>query len=209
MKRIAEMLRAKKESVLDASNRGGADCAYAFLSGSSFGIQEANSAEDLKQKLKSSPLDFFYDFEVHALADSRVMDILAEKFEKQRLLSQQVATLQETWAQSVPDFDAAFRTHNPIAANQFGNKYYDPGITVTTPSNRVLNGRAAVLDDFVQTCPQFHPKNIIVMDPASGKVIGNGTFLDNDHAGTRTIHFGFTWINPAGDWIVKDVWSTP
>jgi hypothetical protein len=203
----AEVVRAHKEVVLSAVKCGDADCAYAFVGGGGFSIQNANSAEDLNQRLMSSPLALFYEFEVHALADyGRFMETVAENLEKQQLL----ATLKNTWEQSIPDFNAAFQTqNNNTAANQFVNKYYDPNITVTKPSGAKLHPRADVLADFMQSCPQFYPTNITTMDPVSGKVIGNGKFHDNDHPGTRTIHFDFTWVqSPSGNWIVTEVWAT-
>jgi len=198
-----------KQSVVDALNRSVADFA-SFLSGGGLSIQNADSEKELNEKLMGSPLGLFYQFNVLALENqSRLVDILAETFEEQRVLSNRATKLEDTWHQSVSDFDAAFRTPNPYAANQFGNEYYDPNITVITPSNKKLYPRDVVLADFIQTCPQFHPKNITTMDQNSGMVIGNGTFWDNDHPGTRTIHFEFTWIqNGSGDWVVKNVWST-
>jgi hypothetical protein len=207
---MIRFIRENKQHVLDALTRGVADFA-SFLGGAGLGIQEANSEKELNEELMGSPLGLFYQFKVLALSNQdRLMDILAETFENQQLLSQQVATLQATWGQSVPDFDATFRTHNPYAASQFGNQYYDLNIKVTKPSKKVLNGRAAVLADFMRTCPQFYPTNIITMDPASGMVKGNGTFWDDDHPGTRSIYFEFTWRqDPASkDWTVTEVWAT-
>ena len=122
-----------------------------------------------------------------------------------------MATLQQTWDQSVPEFNAAFKVQdNALAANSFGNKYYDPGITVTKPSGRQMNGRGDVLADFMKTCPQFTPTHITTMDELHGKVEGEGTFSDNDHPGNpqRTIHFVFTWVKDAlGNWTVTRVAS--
>jgi len=56
------MIRAHKEVVLGAVKRGEADCAYAFLGGGGFSIQNANSAEELNQRLMGSPLGLFYEF---------------------------------------------------------------------------------------------------------------------------------------------------
>jgi len=203
----AEMIRAHKEVVLGAVNSKDADCAYAFVGGGGFSIQNAKSAEDLNQRLMRSPLALFYEFDVHALADYGLfMDALAENLENQQLF----ATLNNTWDQSIPEFNAAFHTpNNSGPANQFVNTYYDPNITVTKPSGAVLHGTAAVLKDFMQSCPQFYPTHITTMDPNSGKVVGDGTFQDNDHPGKiRTIHFEFTWVrNASGNWIVTNAWS--
>lgn len=80
-----EMIRAHKEVVLSAVKRGEADCTYAFLGGGGFSIQNANSTEELNQRLMGSPLGLFYEFDVRALTDyGKFMDIVAEAFEKQR-----------------------------------------------------------------------------------------------------------------------------
>ena len=81
----ADMVRAHKELVLSAVKRGDADCAYAFLGGGGFSIQNANSAEDLNQRLMSSPLGLFYEFDVRALTDyGKFMDTVAQALEKQK-----------------------------------------------------------------------------------------------------------------------------
>jgi len=78
----AEMIRAQKEVVLSAVKRGDADCAYAFLGGGGFSIQNANSAEDLNQRLMGSPLGLFYEFDVRALTDyGKFMDTVAQVLE--------------------------------------------------------------------------------------------------------------------------------
>jgi hypothetical protein len=85
MTATAEMVRAHKEVVLSAVKRGDADCAYAFLGGGGFSIQNANSAEDLNQRLMGSPLALFYEFDVRALTDyGKFMDTVAQALEKQK-----------------------------------------------------------------------------------------------------------------------------
>ena len=80
----AQMIRAQKEVELGAVKRGEADCAYAFLGGGGCSIQNANSAEDLNQRLMGSPMGLFYEFDVRALADyGQFMDTVAQAFEKQ------------------------------------------------------------------------------------------------------------------------------
>ena len=80
-----EMVRAHKEVVLSAVKRGDADCAYAFLGGGGFSIQNAESAEDLNQRLMGSPLALFYEFDVRALTDyGKFMDTVAQALEKQK-----------------------------------------------------------------------------------------------------------------------------
>ena len=84
MQPTSQMIRAHKEVVLGAVKRGEADCAYAFLGGGGCSIQNANSAEELNQRLMGSPLGLSYEFDVRALTDyTRFMDTVAEAFEKQ------------------------------------------------------------------------------------------------------------------------------
>ena len=79
-----EMIRAHKV-VLSAVKRGDADCAYAFLGGGGFSVQNASSAEELNERLMSSPRRLFYEFDVHALTDyGEFMDTVAEAFQKQK-----------------------------------------------------------------------------------------------------------------------------
>ncbi len=80
----SQMIRAHKEVVLNAVKRGEADCTYAFLGGGGFSIQNANSTEELNQRLMGSPLALFYEFDVRALTDyGQFMDTVAQAFEKQ------------------------------------------------------------------------------------------------------------------------------
>jgi hypothetical protein len=51
MQPTSRMIRAQKELVLGAVERGEADCAYAFLGGGGFSIQNANSSEELADGL--------------------------------------------------------------------------------------------------------------------------------------------------------------
>ncbi|MDA4120406.1 MAG: hypothetical protein OK436_07440 [Thaumarchaeota archaeon] len=84
MQPTSQMIRAHKEVVLGAVKRGDADCTYAFLGGGGFSIQNANSAEELNQRLMGSPLGLFYEFDVRALTDyGQFMDTVAQAFEKQ------------------------------------------------------------------------------------------------------------------------------
>ena len=77
------MIRAHKEVLLNAVKRGDADCAYAFLGGGGFSIQNANSAEELNQRMMGSPLALFYEFDVRALTDyAKFMDSVAEAMDK-------------------------------------------------------------------------------------------------------------------------------
>ena len=80
----SQIVRAHKEVVLAAVKRGEADCAYAFLGGGGFSIQNANSTEELNQRIMGSPMALFYEFDVRALTDyGQFMDSVAQAFEKQ------------------------------------------------------------------------------------------------------------------------------
>jgi hypothetical protein len=60
----SQMIRAQKEGLLAAVKRGEADCTYAFVGGGGFSILNANSTDEVNQRLFGSPLGFFYEFEV-------------------------------------------------------------------------------------------------------------------------------------------------
>ncbi len=78
----SQTIRAQKEGLLAAIKRGEIDCTYAFVGGGGFSIANANSAEELNQRMFSSPLGLFYEFEVHALSDySQFMDTVAQVLE--------------------------------------------------------------------------------------------------------------------------------
>ena len=52
------------------------------MGGGGINILNANSTEEVNRRLFSSPLEFFYDFGVHPLADySKFMDTVAEALE--------------------------------------------------------------------------------------------------------------------------------
>jgi hypothetical protein len=78
----SQMIRAQKEVVLSAIKRGEADCAYAFVGSGGFSVLNANSTEEVNQRLLGSPMGLFYDFEVHPLTDySQHMDTVAQAVE--------------------------------------------------------------------------------------------------------------------------------
>jgi hypothetical protein len=78
----SQTIRAQKEGLLAAIKGGEADCAYAFLGGGGFSILNANTAEEVNQRLFGSPLGLFYEFEVHALSDyGQFMDSVAQALE--------------------------------------------------------------------------------------------------------------------------------
>jgi len=54
-----------------------------FLDGGGFSIQNANSAEELNQRMMGSPLALFYEFDVRALTDyAKFMESVAEAMDK-------------------------------------------------------------------------------------------------------------------------------
>jgi|ERR1700730_19120967 len=78
-----QMIRAQKQTVLGALKRGEIDCTYPLwvVVASAF---RTPIPEELNQRLMSSPLGLFYEFDVRALTDyTRFMDTVAEAFEKQ------------------------------------------------------------------------------------------------------------------------------
>ena len=68
--------------LLAAVKRGEVDCAYAFVGGGGCSIQNANSAEEVNERLFGSPLGLFYEFEVRPLSDyGKFMDTVAQALE--------------------------------------------------------------------------------------------------------------------------------
>ena len=56
-----------------------------FLGGGGFSIQNANSAEELNQRMMGSPLALFYEFDVRALTDyAMFMDSVADAMDRQQ-----------------------------------------------------------------------------------------------------------------------------
>jgi hypothetical protein len=78
----SQMIRAQKERLLEAVKRGEVDCTYAFVGGGGISITNANSAEEVNERLFGSPLGLFYEFEVRPLADyGKFMDTVAQALE--------------------------------------------------------------------------------------------------------------------------------
>ncbi len=77
-------IRAHKQYALDALKRGTLDCLYSFAGGQgSFSIINANSAEELNEKIVETPLFLDSEFEIHLLSDySKYMDEIAGVLEK-------------------------------------------------------------------------------------------------------------------------------
>ena len=80
----SETVRAHKDTVLGTLERGETDCVYAFVGGGGCAILNADSAEELNQRLMGAPLGLFYEYEIRALADyGQFMDTMAKALEKQ------------------------------------------------------------------------------------------------------------------------------
>jgi hypothetical protein len=190
----AQMIREHEEIVLRD-----ADCAYAFVGGGGFSIQNANSAEDLNQRLMSSPVGLFYEFDLRALTDySKFMNIA------------QMVTLLDTFVSQVAVFNNTF-THDPIAipytAADLNNikQFYDSSVIVITPTNRQEKGPDEVVNDFAKTAPlKFDNFSGLRADDNSGLVTGWGEYSDNDN-GRRPIRFQFNYVLTAGGWLVRQV----
>jgi muconolactone delta-isomerase len=89
MQPTSQLIRAQKEAVLAAVKRGEADCTYAFVGGGGFSIQNADSGEEVNQRLLGWPMGLFYEFEVRPLADhGQLMDTVAQAFEAREKQSQ-------------------------------------------------------------------------------------------------------------------------
>ena len=77
-------IREHKQSIADAIKQGTIDCIYAFPGGGgSVGIANADSAEQLNERLMSSPLFLHSEFEVRPLTDyGKYMDNVAAALAK-------------------------------------------------------------------------------------------------------------------------------
>jgi len=81
----SKVIEEHKDGALNAIKRGEIDCLYAIPGGGgSVGIVNADSAEQLNERLTNTPLFLFSEFEVRLLTDySKYMDNIAAAFEKQ------------------------------------------------------------------------------------------------------------------------------
>ena len=80
----SQMIRAHKEYVLSRLKDKTIDCTYAFLGGGGCSIVNADSTEQLNQRIFASPLALFYEYEIRALSDyASFMDNVAAALEKQ------------------------------------------------------------------------------------------------------------------------------
>jgi muconolactone delta-isomerase len=80
----SKAIREHKQGMSDAIKAGTIDCIYAFPGGGgSVGIANADSAEQLNERLMNSPLFLYSEFEVRPLTDyAKYMDNVAAALEK-------------------------------------------------------------------------------------------------------------------------------
>jgi len=80
----SKMIRAHKEYVLSRVKDKTIDCTYAFLGGGGCSIVNADSAEQLNERIFAAPLALFYEYEIRALSDyASFMDGVAKAMEQQ------------------------------------------------------------------------------------------------------------------------------
>lgn len=84
----SKAIREQRQGAADAIKQGTLDCIYAFPGGGgNIGIANADSPEQLNERLMSTPLFLYSEFEVRALTDyDKYMENVAaapEKREKQ------------------------------------------------------------------------------------------------------------------------------
>ncbi len=66
----SKAIREHREHVLDAVNRGELDCVYSFPGGGgSVSILNANSAEEVNERVMNTSLYLASEFEIHPLSD--------------------------------------------------------------------------------------------------------------------------------------------
>jgi muconolactone delta-isomerase len=79
-------LEAHNEYLRASLADGSIDCIYAFVGGGGFSISNADSPEQMQERLAQSPLFPFVEWEVHALIDyNRALDGAVEGAKKQGL----------------------------------------------------------------------------------------------------------------------------
>jgi hypothetical protein len=80
----SKMIRDHKEYVLSSVKDKTIDCTYAFLGGGGCSIVNAESAEQLNERIFASPLALFYEYEIRALSDyATFMEGVARALESQ------------------------------------------------------------------------------------------------------------------------------
>ena len=81
----SKTFREAKQAVQEAIKQGVIDCIYAIpAGGGNVAIINAESPEELNQRLMDTPLFLFSEWEVHPLSDyAKYMDNIAAAFEKQ------------------------------------------------------------------------------------------------------------------------------
>jgi hypothetical protein len=80
----SKMIQEQKQGALDAMKAGTLDCIYAFPGGGgNVGIANADSAEQLNERLMATPLFLNSEFEVRLLTDyGKYMDNVAAALKK-------------------------------------------------------------------------------------------------------------------------------
>lgn len=80
----SKLIREQKQGVADAVKAGTIDCIYAFPGGGgNVGIVNADSAEQLNERLMATPLFLYSEYEVRPLTDySKYMENVAAALEK-------------------------------------------------------------------------------------------------------------------------------
>jgi len=80
----SKAIREHKQGVSDAIKQGTIDCIYAFPGGAgSVGIANADSAEQLNERLMNSPLFLYSEFDVRPLTDyGKYMENVAAALQK-------------------------------------------------------------------------------------------------------------------------------
>ena len=80
----SKLIREQKQGVAEAIKAGTIDCIYAFPGGGgNVGIVNADSAEQLNERLMATPLFLYSEYEVRALTDyNKYMENVASALEK-------------------------------------------------------------------------------------------------------------------------------
>ena len=80
----SKLIREAKQSAAEAAKAGTIDCIYAFPGGGgNVAIVNAESAEQLNERLMATPLFLYSEYEVRALTDySKYMENVATALEK-------------------------------------------------------------------------------------------------------------------------------
>ena len=79
----SKLIREAKQSAAEAAKAGTIDCIYAFPGGGNVAIVNADSPEQLNERLMATPLFLYSEYEVRPLTDySKYMDNVAAALKK-------------------------------------------------------------------------------------------------------------------------------